>query len=141
MPQFLCRGVAHSSTLIGLQRSLIAALGGPDGDMVRINGPVDDSHRLPNTLSIGIRDICAAKLLAKLSASVAASAGAACHTHDSSKPATISFVLRAMQVPIAFAMGTLRLSVGRHTTEDEVDRAVVHIIASVEAQRSELVLR
>ncbi len=41
--------------------------------------------------------------------------------------------VRAAQVPRKFALGTLRLSTGRHTTLDEVDRAVDLILA--EAQR------
>ena len=36
-------------------------------------------------------------------------------------------MLQAMNVPTEYAMGTLRLTVGRFTTEDEVDRAVAEI--------------
>ena len=70
---------------------------------------------LPNTLPIGLRGVKAARVLAALNDSVAASASAACHTADVAK-SSISFVLRALDVPIEFAVGTLRLSVGRHTT-------------------------
>jgi len=47
---------------------------------------------------------------------VAASAGAACH----SDRVCVSHVLAAMNVPEHFALGTLRLSVGKMTTENEI---------------------
>jgi cysteine desulfurase len=54
---------------------------------------------------------------------VAASAGAACH----SDRVEISTVLQAMQVPPEYAMGTIRFSVGRFTTVDEIDFALEEI--------------
>ena len=54
---------------------------------------------------------------------VAASAGAACH----SDRVELSHVLEAMRVPTEYAMGTLRLTVGRYTTENEIDRALAEI--------------
>ena len=90
-------------------------------------------HRLPNTLSIGLRDVKASVLLARLGDQLAASAGAACHTQT----ASVSAVLKAMDVPLEYAIGTLRLSTGRHTTEDEVRRAAALIIAEAERQWAE----
>jgi hypothetical protein len=43
----------------------------------------------------------------------------------------ISDVLKAMQVPVAFAQGTLRLSFGRHTTISEIELAARYIIDAV----------
>ena len=43
----------------------------------------------------------------------------------------ISDVLKAMQVPVAFAQGTLRLSFGRHTTIAEIELAAKYIIEAV----------
>ena len=63
-----------------LQAKVLLKLGGEDGMGVRVNGPVDDAKRLPNTLSVGVRGLSASVLLAELSEQVAASAGAACHT-------------------------------------------------------------
>ena len=71
---------------------------------MRRNGPKAEEHRLPNTLSLGIRGVRASELLAALSEEVAASAGAACHTDATS----VSAVLRAMRVPHEYAVGTLR---------------------------------
>jgi len=81
-----------------------------------ING--DPLNRLPNTCSISFKNIEADKILSNLS-TVAASAGAACHSDGIS----ISHVLQAMSVPAEYAMGTLRLSVGRFTTSEEIDIA------------------
>lgn len=72
-------------------------------------------------------------LLARLSDQLAASAGAACHTQS----ASVSAVLKAMDVPLEYALGTLRLSTGRHTTEDEVRRAAELIIAEAKRQWAE----
>ncbi|GAB4817205.1 hypothetical protein N2152v2_004251 [Parachlorella kessleri] len=102
----------------------------PQG-MVRINGPTNTGQQLPNTLSISLRGISASGLLGQLSSQLAASAGAACHSHGGP---SISAVLAAMQVPEEFAVGTLRLSCGRHTTAAEVNRAVDLIVGYVQAQ-------
>lgn len=84
---------------------------------VRINGHPE--KRLPNTCSAAFKGLEADKILARLK-NVAASAGAACHS-DSVK---ISSVLEAMKVPLDYAKGTIRFSVGRFTTEDEIDKAL-----------------
>ncbi len=62
---------------------------------------------------------------------LAASAGAACHGAGAG---SISSVLAAMGVPPQFAVGTLRLSVGRHSTEEEVDAAVGLIVEAARKQ-------
>ena len=43
----------------------------------------------------------------------------------------------AEDVPLEFAMGTLRLSTGRHTTDEEVHRAAALIIQEAERQWAE----
>ncbi|KAL3784200.1 hypothetical protein HJC23_001399 [Cyclotella cryptica] len=99
---------------------------------VRVNGPSDPKNRLPNTLSIGLRGIQCGSLLANMGNSVACSAGSACHS-SSSSGCQYSSILKAMNVPPEFAVGTLRLSVGPDTTEEDVDRAASVIVE--EAQR------
>ena len=76
--------------------------------------------RLPNTLSLGFHHVKANSFLIEVGDRVAASAGAACHSDD----INLSPVLQAMGVPIDFGMGTIRFSVGRHTSEQEIDQAV-----------------
>ena len=82
--------------------------------------------RLPNTLSIGFPGVLAADIMAALP-NVAVSAGAACHGDS----VVISHVLAAMKVPDEFARGTLRISVGRMTTPQEVETALEAIKAAV----------
>ncbi len=84
---------------------------------IRIHGGA--ALRLPNTSSIGFKGTKANEVLAQLTG-MAASAGAACHSDQ----VAVSHVLKAMGVPIEFAMGTLRFSVGRNTTEDEIHKAI-----------------
>ena len=88
---------------------------------------------LPNTLNVGFRGLDATDLLAELYDDVAASAGSACHSNEVS----ISPVLEAMGVPFAYARGTLRFSVGRGTTEEEIDHAAEAIVRAVEALREQ----
>ena len=96
---------------------------------LRRNG--DPEACLPNPLSVSFRGIDATALLTEIGDRVAASAGAACH----SEGVEVSTVLTAMQVPLDYAMGTVRFSVGRPTTEREVDTAVRVVTEAVERRR------
>ncbi|HEY42700.1 MAG TPA: selenide, water dikinase SelD [Anaerolineae bacterium] len=95
-------------------------------EMLRLNGHPEE--RLPNTLSVSFRSIEANTLLSEISDRVAASAGAACHAES----IELSPVLEAMGVPLEYAMGTVRFSVGRMTTSEEVDEAVKVISNAVQ---------
>lgn len=86
--------------------------------------------RLPNTLSLSFPGIEANTLLSNLP-EVAASAGAACHTDN----IEISSVLKAMKVPEHYAMGTIRFSVGKYTTEEEIHLAVDYITSAANKLR------
>jgi cysteine desulfurase len=83
-----------------------------------VNGPKSESKRLPNTLSISFKGVESSLLLHNIKSKVAASAGSACHTGGG-----ISSVLKKIHVNEDFVAGTLRLSVGRHTTVEDVDTA------------------
>ena len=97
---------------------------------LRLNGHPE--KRLPNTLSLSFRGVEANILLAEIGEQVAASAGAACHAGQ----VDVSAVLAAMRVPVEWAMGTVRFSVGRGTTAEEIDRAV-EIVAGAVARLQE----
>ena len=86
---------------------------------MRLNGHPE--KRLPNTLNAGFRGKVGAELLAGLPG-LAASTGSACHEGRMSQ----SPVLCAMGVPLTH--GAVRLTVGRFTTEDEVDAAASLLI-------------
>ena len=98
------------------------------GDGVVLNGHPE--KRLPNTLSVGFRGLIAADLLVEMP-ELCASAGAACHGDVREK----SPVLQAMNVPDEIAFGTVRFSVGRGTTEEEIDRAIRIIVGAVRGLR------
>jgi cysteine sulfinate desulfinase/cysteine desulfurase-like protein len=46
-------------------------------------------------------------------------------------------ILKAMKVPMEFALGTLRLSVGRHSTPAEIDTAADLIVAEAKKQKQQ----
>jgi len=110
-----------------LLQNLIEGLG---DDGVRPNGPSEASKRLPNTLSVGLKNVQSGELLQEIQMLVACSAGSACH----SSGGKLSAVLEAMNVPLNYARGTLRLSVGPSTTQDDVDMAAKIIIEEVKRQ-------
>ncbi len=68
---------------------------------------------------------------------MACSAGSACHSAPiiGASPETphyvLSEVLQAMSVKEEFGLGTLRISLGRHTTADDIDKAVPIIVNAV----------
>ena len=91
------------------------------GDKIVLNGHPD--LRLPNTLNINILGHVGAEFLQK-APQIAASTGSACHEGS----ITQSPVLCAMGVPPEIGKGAVRLSVGRFTTPEEIDRAAEVII-------------
>jgi cysteine desulfurase len=87
------------------------------GEAVALNGhPI---HRLPNTLNVSFVGRAGGEILSRLDG-VAASTGAACHSGS----VELSPVLKAMGIPPEIGMGTIRFSLGRTTTIEEVDRVV-----------------
>jgi cysteine desulfurase len=116
--------------LSSLRERLLVRLQNGVEDLVEHGDP---RHRLPNTLSVAFPGVDATKLLTRLADQVAASAGAACHAGEVS----VSRVLHAMGVDPEIALSTVRLSVGRFTTEEEVDRAADAIVEAVGQMNSE----
>ncbi|MEA3479730.1 MAG: cysteine desulfurase family protein [Bacteroidota bacterium] len=84
------------------------------------------NQRLSNTLSIGFKDINVTDLLYSM-LDVAVSAGAACHANG----IRASSVLQAMSVPDAYANGTVRFSVGKYTTPEEIKEAIKVVVNAV----------
>lgn len=75
--------------------------------------------RLPNTLNVSFIGRVGADILARMP-QVAASTGSACHAGA----VTLSPVLAAMGVAQNIGMGAIRFSLGRATTEAEIDTVV-----------------
>jgi cysteine desulfurase len=86
---------------------------------VEVNGQA--APRLPNTSNISVHFIEGEGMLYQLNAhGVCASSGSAC-TSGSLEP---SHVLRAMHIPFTAIHGSVRLSLGRYNTDEDVDRAL-----------------
>ncbi len=109
-----------------LERGLLAAI--PD---TRLNG--HPTERLPNTLNLSFKFVEGEAILLLLDQiGVCASSGSAC-TSGSLEP---SHVLRAMGVPFTYAHGSVRFSLSRFNTREEVDFVVREMPKIIERLRS-----
>src|SRR5437879_2129010 len=109
-----------------LERGLLGCIAG-----ARVNG--DPTRRVPNTSNLMLPGVESESLVIAFDlAGLACSAGAAC----SSGAVDPSHVLTAMGLTPAEARASLRLSVGRTSTREEIARALELIPAAVERQRS-----
>ena len=108
-----------------LESALCTALPG-----LRINGQA--APRLPQTASITFPGVKAANLMAALR-DLAVSAGSAC----ASGARNPSHVLTAMGLAPAEAAATLRFSLGRFTTEEEVDYTAGRVAEALRTLRGE----
>lgn len=136
-------GTENVASIVGLGeacRTLAATLA---AEAVRLEGLRDRLHhhlsqaipglalnghseqRLPNTLNVRFPGVRGDQVLAA-APEVAASTGSACHDGDHQASAVIT----AMGVPPAEALGSVRLTLGRGTTLDQVDRAAAALIRS-----------
>jgi cysteine desulfurase len=88
------------------------------------------TERLPNTLNVSLEGADGAEVLA-LAPDVAASTGSACHAGRTEPSA----VLLAMGLSERRALGAVRLSLGRSTTEQDVDRAAAALVRAGRAAR------
>jgi len=116
-----------TAKLKGLRDRLFDRLHSALGDRIIVNGHPE--LRLPNTLNVNFLGHVGAVLLAKVP-EIAASTGSACHEGS----ITQSPVLCAMGVPPEIGKGAVRLSVGRFTTEAEIDRAAAILIKGAQTQ-------
>ena len=96
------------------------------------NGAADPA--LPGILNVRFPGVEGESLLLALDGRLAASSGSAC----SSATAEPSYVLRALGLSDLAAQASLRLSLGRDTTEEEVDRAARLLVSAVQRLRAVL---
>ncbi len=95
----------------------------------RVNGKT----RLPNTLNVSFEYIEGESILLKLDQfGICASSGSAC-TSGSLEP---SHVLRAMGVPFTASHGSIRFSLSRYTTEEEIDAVLERLPGIVDGLRA-----
>lgn len=84
----------------------------------RLNGAADASKRLPNTSNISFEYVEGQNILLHLDQlGICVSTGSACHstTHESSP------TLRAMNVPYTAAQGSIRFSLGRYNSDEDIE--------------------
>jgi cysteine desulfurase len=109
-----------------LHQSLLEGLG---EDNVKLNG--HPTRRLPNTLNVSIKGVIGEQLLEKIP-QIAASTGSACHA-GSTEP---SAILLAMGLKREQALEAVRLSLGRWSTQEDVDEAAQLIVQETRAGAS-----
>lgn len=98
---------------------------------VSLNG--SETHRIPGLINVGFSGVDGEALLMALD-DVAVSSGSAC-TSATVEP---SYVLRAIGVEDSLAAASLRFTVGRFTTEEEIDfvgMRVADVVQTLRAQR------
>jgi cysteine desulfurase len=86
--------------------------------IAELNGAASREKRLPNTSNISFAERDGAEIMMQLdSAGICVSTGSACH----SVSAQGSAVLQAMKVPNAIAGGSIRFSLGRYNTIEDIE--------------------
>ena len=95
---------------------------------IAVNGDLE--RRVPHNLNVSFTYVEGESLLMGMK-DIAVSSGSAC-TSSSLEP---SYVLRALGLPDEVAHSSIRFSIGRFTTEAEIDSAIVSVIRNVERLR------
>lgn len=122
--ELVTENLSHYKKHYAAMRDLLWKSLKKDLPQAKRNGHFEKS--LPNTLSVSFPKVEANTLISRLE-NVAASAGAACH----SESIDVSAVLEAMNIPIEYAMGTIRFSTGRNTLGKDIENAASEIIRNV----------
>lgn len=97
---------------------------------VRLNGHKE--KRLPGNVNLSFKDVSGVALLVLLEEEgIFASAGSACSAGTTS----LSHVIQAIQVPKEYAYGTVRFSMGKETTKEEIDKTISVLKNSIQLLR------
>ena len=119
--------VSESARVLALRTRLLNSL--QEMEQVFVNGSL--THRVPGNLNISFAFVEGESLIMALK-DLAISSGSAC-TSASLEP---SYVLRALGLSDELAHSSLRFTIGRYTTEDEVDYAAAQVRKAVEKLRA-----
>ncbi|NOY95494.1 MAG: cysteine desulfurase [Chlorobi bacterium] len=111
--------------LLNMRERLLKGLLVELNNIVTVNSDLNNS--LPNTLSVAFDKVEAHTLASLISNDILISTGSACH----SGLTRISSVLKAMNMNIMTAASTVRISIGKNTTKEEIDFAVSIITNAV----------
>ncbi len=117
---------AENERLLKLRNKLYDGV--KDMEEVYINGDID--HRIAGNINISFNYVEGESLLMALN-NLAISSGSAC-TSASLEP---SYVLRALGRNDELAHSSIRFTMGRYTTEEEIDRTIEHVRKAVEKLR------
>ncbi|RZU47554.1 cysteine desulfurase IscS [Fluviicoccus keumensis] len=110
-------GAAEQQRLLGLRNRLWAGLSGLE--QVFINGSIE--HRIAGNLNVSFNFVEGESLIMALK-DIAVSSGSAC-TSASLEP---SYVLRALGLSDEMAHSSIRFTIGRYTTEADIDHVIGH---------------
>jgi cysteine desulfurase len=113
----------------GLRDRLLAALRALIPGL-EVNGDLE--RRLPGNLNVSIEGISAETVLLSLGDDIALSSGAACAEAGGKG----SHVLRALGLSDARVYSAIRIGIGRHNTEGEIDEVARRLAEAVAAARS-----
>jgi len=99
-------------------------------DEIKVNGSI--GHRISNVTNISFRYVDAGALMSGLNKTIAVSTGSAC----SSASMEPSYVLKALGLEDDLALSSLRFSLGKYSTEEEVDYVVEKVTNTVNELRA-----
>lgn len=108
-----------------LEKSLLALTG------VRLNGPGAPADRMANVTNLSFAGVIGKQLLSNLNTELAVSSGSAC----TALSVTPSHVLMAMGLTETMAESAIRFSLGRMTTQEEIDYTIQFVKTTVEKLR------
>jgi cysteine desulfurase len=123
----------ESARLVGLRERVLAAVTGEIDNAYLIGHPY---QRLPGYLCFGFsgQEADAIRLLFSLDdAGIAVSSGSACSAHNAGEP---SYVLTAMGFDTIRARGSLRISMGRFTSDEDIDRLLTALPRAAESLKT-----
>ncbi|WP_158856422.1 cysteine desulfurase family protein [Lunatibacter salilacus] len=110
-----------------------------ESDILRLPGTTlngDAEQRLPHVSNISFEGVESKALLTAINKAVAVSSGSAC----SSVTDKASHVLQAMGIPNDLAKATLRFSLGKFTTEDDIRFTIAHVSETLATLRKTRIL-
>lgn len=122
--QDMIRDYQHAKQLRIQLLKLLSSLEG-----VRLNG--DQNHVLPNIINLSFDNVSADSLIIALRDDIAIASGSACNTGA----IEASHVLRGMGIESDRLYGAVRISFGRYTTEEEIEKAGKRICEEVNRLR------
>ncbi|SMM99655.1 Cysteine desulfurase, IscS subfamily [uncultured Candidatus Thioglobus sp.] len=116
----------ENQKIAALRDRLLA--GFTDMEEVQVNGDLE--HRVPGNLNISFNYVEGESLMMAIN-DIAVSSGSAC-TSASLEP---SYVLRALGLNDELAHSSIRFSIGRYTTEADIDKSIILVREKVEKLR------